>query len=235
MLPRLSSPWKIPQTRPHEQPIRRPYPLLKGCVLALLPVRDNKWYDFSGNGNHGTLNGAVWTAKGRFGPGMYFDGTDDYVEVSNSSSLSINGNITVCAWVFLNAVGGFIAKKASGMNGFVLGMNHNTNKWFYWIGDSSDEHPREAGTPATGEWTFVTLSFKEYEWQRLYINEELLDEVPSVSWTLSNAAIALFIGYKDWFAAPQAWVNGIIDSLYIYNRILSKDERNRLYELGRPY
>jgi len=40
----------------------------------------NTLHDLSGNENHGTIYGAVWTG-GKSGNALYFDGDDDYVEI----------------------------------------------------------------------------------------------------------------------------------------------------------
>ena len=56
-------------------------------------VKDN-----TGNGNDGIIHGATWV-DGIKGKALKFDGKDDYVEVQDSSSLRINGNIAVEAWV----------------------------------------------------------------------------------------------------------------------------------------
>ncbi|OYT63833.1 hypothetical protein B6U67_01825, partial [Methanosarcinales archaeon ex4484_138] len=51
-------------------------------------------HDSSGNGNDGTIYGAKWV-----GDGLYFDGTDDYVNCGSDSSLDITEAITVMAWI----------------------------------------------------------------------------------------------------------------------------------------
>ncbi len=55
--------------------------------------------DDSGNGNVGTISGAVWTARGRYGSGLSFDGADDLVRVSASPSLDLDSGLTLSAWV----------------------------------------------------------------------------------------------------------------------------------------
>jgi parallel beta-helix repeat protein len=59
-------------------------------------------YDSSGNGNNGTLmNGPTWV-DGKIGKALSFDGTDDFVRVNDSatiSSPSVTRAITVIAWV----------------------------------------------------------------------------------------------------------------------------------------
>jgi hypothetical protein len=55
--------------------------------------------DSSGNGNLGTISGAVRTASGKYGNGLSFDGTDDIVDVPDSNSLDVTAGITLSAWV----------------------------------------------------------------------------------------------------------------------------------------
>lgn len=54
--------------------------------------------DSSGNGNNGSIYGANWTT-GKIGSAIYFNGTNDYVEIPDDSSLDITGNITIIAWI----------------------------------------------------------------------------------------------------------------------------------------
>jgi len=56
-------------------------------------------YDYSGFNNTGTLtNGPTWAA-GKFDYALQFDGSNDYVDAGNSSSLSPTNAITIEAWV----------------------------------------------------------------------------------------------------------------------------------------
>ena len=55
-------------------------------------------YDSSSNNNDGTIYGATWTT-GISGSALSFDGTDDYVEVTDDPSLNPVNMITIEAWV----------------------------------------------------------------------------------------------------------------------------------------
>jgi hypothetical protein len=56
-------------------------------------------YDKSGSGNDGTIYGATSGVNGKIKQALSFDGTDDYVEVTDNSSLDITDAITLSAWV----------------------------------------------------------------------------------------------------------------------------------------
>ncbi len=58
-------------------------------------------HDTSGFNNNGTLtNGATWNA-GKYGSGVSFDGVNDYIDTPDSSSLSLNSQITIDGWIKL--------------------------------------------------------------------------------------------------------------------------------------
>jgi hypothetical protein len=59
--------------------------------------------DSSGNGNDGTISGATWTG-GKYGSGLSFDGTGNYVDAGNGSNLNISNAITIEAWIKLAAI-----------------------------------------------------------------------------------------------------------------------------------
>jgi hypothetical protein len=76
--------------------------------------------DFSGRGNSGTLTNISAPASatsgwgnGKLGAGLNFDGSNDWVEVASNSAFGITGDITITAWIKLNATndyGGILAK-----------------------------------------------------------------------------------------------------------------------------
>ena len=55
--------------------------------------------DASGNGNVGTLANTVWTAAGKYGGALSFNGTNARVDIPNSASLQLSSGMTLEAWV----------------------------------------------------------------------------------------------------------------------------------------
>ena len=45
--------------------------------------------DASGHGHDGTLQGATWTAEGKMGAALSFDGVDDYVQIAHDEDLNV--------------------------------------------------------------------------------------------------------------------------------------------------
>ncbi|HLC43360.1 MAG TPA: hypothetical protein VJO34_17255, partial [Methylomirabilota bacterium] len=52
--------------------------------------------DASGNGNSGTIFGATWSAQGKFGSALSFDGVNDRV---TASPVTLGPSFTLMAWV----------------------------------------------------------------------------------------------------------------------------------------
>jgi hypothetical protein len=55
--------------------------------------------DASGQNNTGSIIGATWTSRGRFGDALSFDGDDEMVRVPPSPSLDLDDAMTLAAWV----------------------------------------------------------------------------------------------------------------------------------------
>jgi hypothetical protein len=61
------------------------------------PQNGTTWNDTSTSSNNGSLiNGPTWSLNG--GGTITFDGVDDYISTTSSSSLQMSSNITLCVW-----------------------------------------------------------------------------------------------------------------------------------------
>ena len=63
--------------------------------------------DSSGKGNVGSVSGPVWSAAGRYGSALSFDGVNDWVTVADSNSLDLTTGMTLEAWVRPSTLGGW--------------------------------------------------------------------------------------------------------------------------------
>src|SRR3989337_2787470 len=73
---------------------------LKDGLVAYYPFNGNA-NDESGNGNHGTVNGATLTTDrlGKVNSAYSFNGVGDYIIVSSAKSIPTNGNRTLSLWI----------------------------------------------------------------------------------------------------------------------------------------
>ena len=189
-----------------------------------MPIRDDKWFDFSGKGNHGTIIGATWTAKGRLGPSLSFDGVDDYVEVPHSASLTspVNG-ITVMAWIKCSVLGTFkrIAGKDFWSEGFIFRIEaENRLMTRLWFTDDTSTPELEALYIDDLLWHQVAFTFDTTTGKVIHYKDALTTYAwtgyagKKIKWGTGKLSIS---GGTDGF-------DGFIDEVRIYNRALTAEE-----------
>ena len=72
--------------------------------------------DASGQGNPGTITGAIWK-PGRFGQSLEFDGSTDWVTVAANNAVNFTATMTVEAWIYPTEAAGWrsvVFKEAPG-------------------------------------------------------------------------------------------------------------------------
>jgi prepilin-type N-terminal cleavage/methylation domain-containing protein len=202
-------------------------------------------YDFSGNGNDGSVNGVVATSTDNclIGGCYSFDGSDDYVEDPDAENY-INGlsAISVSIWIKSNEINtdkGFIKGNepdgadnvlamrydnsggATGRNNVIKVGISTTNNGSVAVESSADIQ--------TTDWQHLVLTWSSGNNLKLYINgqEDLNLENKSASGSITDTT-KLLIGKGAKDTAGTSW-NGLIDDVRIYNRALSADEINHLY------
>jgi hypothetical protein len=213
------------------------YPSDDGLVLYL-PFSEGQGtttYDKSPYGNDGTITGATWTS-GKYGNALDFNGTTDYVTVSNSDSINFNtGSFSYGLWVYTLS---------------------NTSAWDIPLfkGAASDAgYDIELGG---GAWTanirnqsssikYVTLSSSQLDNQWVYLfivvdrNTNIMygylngNQVASTS--LGSGFGAVNNTYNLVIGAQQGGnykINGTIDEVKVYSRALSADEIRTQYLSG---
>lgn len=118
-----------------------------GLVLHLDAGQQNSyvsgttWKDLSGNGNTGTLtNGATFNNSN--GGNISFDGTDDYVSISNNNILNPSLSMTLSVWInissfvsFMNIFGKGTTTNGSGGYDFRIESNNQLNLVKYFVVD----------------------------------------------------------------------------------------------------
>ena len=194
-----------------------------------------KVFDRSPYNNHGTIYGAVWQTLPSGKSALSFDGVDDYVEVADSDVFNIT-NYTVMAWIYPYSLASGAGHGANWLNkdqyfaivtfreGSVEVRTRDSTGT--WIGLQS------LTKITTNKWWFIAYTVTEDGTMKLYINGNKDNECtfpPPPTPPSDN----LYIGTG--FANPDYVVNGTIDEVRIYNRVLSEEEINRLFELTRVF
>jgi len=194
-------------------------------------------YDESPHGNdgtvYGTLSGTVYGASwvdGKYDKALGFDGDNDYVELSEPLTI-FDKSFTVSMWVWADST-------ISGRWGILLGdynlggidvnfeIVENGKIRFYWAGNPD---LRGTKTLETEKWYLITfVRDKDAETVKGYVNDEL-DINYSGAISDKTATVPHRIG-RDARTGDTAFGPGIIDDVRIYNRALTEEEIQQLYQ-----
>lgn len=183
--------------------------------------------DLSGKNNNGTISGANWT-QGKIGKALSFDGKDDYINVSNSNSISfVDKSFTLESWIYPYSEGSaskmFICKGPYTVS-YCLNLYNDGS--FYVYSDSGLTVISGATPTRFKEWNHIAAVWDATtKYVSLYINGQLsLVGSDGNGWNMTRGDLTIgTVGYP---------YNGTIDEVKIYNRALSADEIKREYERG---
>ena len=191
--------------------------------------------DVSGFANNGTLSNATWTAQGKLGAGLAFNGTSAELAVADAASLDLSSAMTLEAWVYPSTTStnwrSILAK--------------NTDRYYLMASSNPQGLPAVGGTFASGTlnvlgtqvlpvsaWAHVAATFDGAN-LRLYVNGASVASTARSS-VLTSSTANLRIGndvYGEHF-------QGVLDEIRIYDRALSASEiqadMNNPVEIGPP-
>jgi hypothetical protein len=193
--------------------------------------------DESGNGNNGTVNGAILTSdRNGFANKAYsFDGNADFIDCGNNSSVNITGSITMSSWLFANNFSndhGIISKmNTSGVCAYNLVTSSafsisplNKLRW----DNSCDFLFSNAIT--SNNWIHVVVTFDNTNSEKkIYINGLLSASNFTAQSSINLNSDNLFIGaHQPSNVANWSW-DGKLDDIGIWNRVLTTCEIQDLY------
>jgi type II secretory pathway pseudopilin PulG len=182
--------------------------------------------DRSGNGNTGTLmNGPVWqgSASCKVGGCLNFDGGNDYVDVGASPSL-LSQDMTIAAWVKPASILQW-AGVLSNMRGWGTGFSLQVGTDNRIAAMTSGIYVTSIQTPSAGTWYHIVATHSASNTVKLYVNGAL--EKESTKTVSFDADAKTYIGV--FYTSPSLSFYGNIDDVRIYNRVLSADEVQAIY------
>lgn len=202
-----------------------PKMVTNGLVLSLdaantksYPKSGTTWTDLSGNNNNGTLTNGPTFSAGDMG-GIVFDGTNDYVNCGNNSSINLTSYITLSTWT----------KKAYGSSDSVA-IDKGRDNYGAWsllfdvVANKVEFHCRISGTNSSvvsntsygnNIWTNITAVFTGTN-LLIYINGRL-DNTTNISGTIGTNGIDFSIGKAN---DGLNW-SGQVANVLMYNTALS--------------
>jgi hypothetical protein len=195
--------------------------------------------DASGNGNNGTVYGAVPTTN-RFGvanSAYYFNGTTDYIQIGDISDLRMTNYLTVSAWinpVNTNEAQMIVSKEGeywlATINGMLVCALANSNSTVFYEYFSTSQIN-------TSLWTQVAMDFDQGA-LTLWVNGTAITNFSVSSQIGRVTAIGhdLRIGDRQQQQLNSGgqlyneWFTGAIDDIRIYDIALSSNEVQELYQ-----
>ena len=172
--------------------------------------------DSSGSGNNGTVANTVWSAGGKYGGALSFNGSSSLVTIPNAASLQLTTGMTLEAWVNPSVV------NANWRDVIYKGDDN------YYLESTSQSGavPGAGGTfagPVYGtsalsanSWAFLAISYDKTT-VRLYVNGTQVATLAATA-NIATSANPLQIGgdslYGQYFA-------GMIDNVRVYNTALT--------------
>ncbi len=200
-------------------------------------------YDFSGNGNNGTIVGDVApdTSNKIFGASsMSFDGAGDYVEGSINDDSFGGENLTISAWAYLNNINPgnnklIVARQeASAKKNFQVGMQTDNTVLFstYETCGGSSVGLKSTETLSTGRWYHLAYTLEHNVEKKIYIDGVLATNSTTTSSIPSGCGNQkTSIGANTRNPPTTSW-DGLLDEVAIYNRTLSSGEILEHYKRG---
>lgn len=200
--------------------------------------------DLSGNGNTGTLVGMSTTSSevaGKIGGALNFNGSTSAVCAPNSSSLDITGPITISAWIYPTSFGGGnkarIFDKDTGSVGYSMLLdNVNKTDAFGFGVNTLAFSTKYAVSPSNvitlNKWQQVVATYDGNATVNFYVNgvQYAPSEGSVTSPASDSSTISGCIG-ESLDVATRSFA-GNIGTVRVYNRALSPQEVQMLYETG---
>lgn len=207
--------------------------------------------DESGNGNHGTVNGASLTSN-RFGvanSSYLFNGTSDYIEVPHSQSLAIEGDLTISLWK--NSIGNFgnyetfVNKRSIQSNwNYSFGASHyfgtggcpqEVNKYFTSRRNNSGLQYELKFTDYlvsndTNTWTHLVVSISQNV-VKFYVNGmETGFSCFGNQFSIQSVDVGAPLNFGASLPNFNEFFHGSLDDIGIWNRALTACEIQDLYQ-----
>lgn len=241
-------------------PAQVAYDYNRGAPLAWWKMDEcegSSIHDSSGNNLHGTWSGAAGTqtsvgtcntistawgngATGKFNASLNFDGTDDYVQITDTNDIAHQtGDLSFGGW--------FKTTDGGGANGRVLLNKGSSHNWLYstaivngqiycklFVANNADDYLL----------TISPLTYNDGIWHHSmcvvsgntisnYIDGKLVATDNTTSGTRDVSSTGhLYIGAFHYNAQMNFFWNGQLDDIRVYNYGLSSNQIKQLYNGG---
>jgi len=202
--------------------------------------------DGSGNGNHGTVNGATLTTD-RFGNqnGAYsFDGINDFIDLNYLETINGSSQSSFNIWCissFNNVLLGHWNSSFNPIGSVGININIGIDNKIY-IDMLAGLSINSLYQIDTSMWNMISvvyngLAITNQERLKLFVNGQSFpldfhgNNVPSL---IGNQANSTFVGARGIGSGIGGFNNGNLDDIGIWNRVLTQQEITNLFQGGCP-
>jgi concanavalin A-like lectin/glucanase superfamily protein/uncharacterized protein DUF2341 len=220
-------------------------------VIDLRKGLVSEWHFDENNGSvtydeissfNGSISGNPQWITGQYGSALDFDGTGDYISVSDNSYFDLIGSdLTISTWFRLDGDMGndlywtmFVSKGGWGPgNGYEIGIRDDRKYIDFNIGVDGATYYDSIGL-SYDQWYYLVGTFDDAtDTIKLYLNGELVDSAIDTD-SIIDSTSDFYLGKRGLIGnSPNALeLNGVLDEVRIYNRALSSREVEYLYEMS---
>jgi len=180
-------------------------------------------WDFSGEENHGDINGPVWTDEEAMTWGLDFDGSDDWVDLPD---IGVTGDQTMFVWAVSDVADGTYDKLV-GHSGMKI---YNSDADLWEVRFSNATSPWATGPAVTtGEIVSLAATFDESaSTGYIYVDGTQEDSTSTDSITTGNFELCYDTG------ADGQYFDGRVFWLLYFTRLLSDAEISDLHSETKP-
>lgn len=198
-----------------------------------------KLADTSDSGPNGyalTNNNSVTFNTGQIGDAAYFaSASSQYLSRASNSDLQMSGNMSFAAWVYLTDLSNeyqIIAKDAAGGREYRMSYNNAANRFKISVLDSGgDQEATDNTALSSATWYLVVGTYNAATADlKISVNDGTV-----VTYASTNAptpgATDFTIGSRK-YSSFEAFMNGRIDNVNVWTKVLTASEITYLYNSG---
>ncbi len=215
----------------------------KNGLVGYWPFNGNA-NDDSGNGNHGTVNGATLTAdrNGEANSAYSFDGIDNWINIPNNPNFDNLNEITISLWInivswcvpnvngieFFPMIVQYSSPPQTLYGNFGIQLTKSNSNYFYFNSNNYDLNQSEPNYWQINQWINLIVT-SENNIGKWYLNGKNIETLNGVNFGSSLSGLDLMIG-RQTSDINSLFSNGKIDDIAIYNRALTEQEITALYK-----
>lgn len=158
-----------------------------------------------------------------------FDGVSSYFAATSTSILNTTTSLSIAVWVKFNSVSSsyqtIVGKWEVGSKQQFLVQLNNNNKIGFWTGNGNSVGSvlESAATVSPNTWYHIVATVNGTS-KNLYVNGILSNSGTSTT-AIGTSTIEFTVGSKKYNGGPYfEFLNGFVDDLRLYNRVISGTE-----------